>query len=61
MNTYNNSTKITETDIIELESWLMYAHKDFNSGNIDPRRLEVLSRMINSIKPKKRKPKLNKK
>jgi hypothetical protein len=61
MNTYNNNEKITENDIIELESWLMYAHKDFNSGNIDPRHLEVLSRMINSIKPKKRNPKFNKK
>lgn len=50
MNTYNNR-KITETDIIELESWLMYAHRDFNSGNITLKQQEILSKMINFIKP----------
>ena len=60
MNTYNNK-RITETDIIELESWLMYAHKDFYNGNITPKQQELLSKMVNLIKPNKQKPKLNKK
>lgn len=60
MNTYSNK-KITESDIIELESWLMYAHKDFISGDITSTQKDILSRMISSIKLKKEKPKFNKK
>ena len=60
MNTYNNK-RITETDIIELESWLMYAHRDFYDGNMTPKQQEILTRMINFIKPNKQKLKSNKK
>jgi len=61
MNTYNNK-KLTESDIIELESWLMYAHKDFLNGNITPRQQELLSKIIDTIKPvNKRKSKFIKK
>lgn len=60
MNTCNNR-RITERDIIELESWLMYSHRDFNNGNITPKQEDVLSKMINFIKPKKKKSKFEKK
>ncbi len=49
MNTYN-SKRISENDIIEIESWLMYAHKDFNEGTLTQKQLEILSKMVNSIK-----------
>lgn len=60
MNTYNNR-RITETDIIELESWLMYIHRDYNNGNIEPKQQEILSKMVNLIRPQNKNPKFKKK
>jgi hypothetical protein len=56
MNTYSNK-KITESDIINLESWLMYAHKNFNEETLTLKQQELLSKMINLIKPNKHKKK----
>lgn len=60
MNTYNNK-RITENDIIELESWLMYIHKDYNNGNIEPKQQEILSKMVNLIRPQNKNSKFKKK
>lgn len=59
MNTYNNR-RISENDIIEIESWLMYAHKNFNEETLTQKQLDILLKMINSIKTNS-KPKIKKK
>lgn len=61
MNTYNNNRKtITENDIIEIESWLMNAHRDFNKETLTKSQLNILLKFINLIKPDS-KPKIKKK
>lgn len=59
MNTYNNR-KISESDIVEIESWLMYAHKNFNEETLTQKQLDILLKMINLIKLNS-KPKIKKK
>lgn len=59
MNTYNNR-RISENDIIEIESWLMYAHKNFNEETLTQKQLDILLKMRNSIKTNS-KPKIKKK
>jgi hypothetical protein len=58
MNTYNNK-RISENDIIEIESWLMYAHKNFNEETLTQKQLDILLKMRNSIKTNS-KPKIKK-